>query len=389
MSKVIVVGAGFSGAVIARKIADELGLTVDVVEKRSQIAGNMYDQMDEHGIRVHMYGPHVLVTDRWSIMEYLSRFSDFYKHVVKELSFIDNHYVRLPFNFESVQEMLGEARAESLINKLRKKYRGYDRVPVLQLANDVDPEISAWGNLLFDKAYKTYCAKQWDVPVETLDKTIMDRVPMAISYEERYMKRDFQFLPSDGYTALFQNMLSHPLIHVHLGEDANTHLTLDDETKRITYDGEKVDLLVYTGPVDELFSLKYGELPYRSLHITYEWFDKERMYPEEIISYPQAKGYTRRTEYKYMMENPAACQGTLIATEYPVAYVKGGPDAPFYPVITDETKKRHNKYCEDAAAYGNIFLSGRLADFRYYNMDDCILHAFDVFDKISDYMKTR
>lgn len=193
MSKVIVVGAGFSGAVIARKIADELGLTVDVVEKRSQIAGNMYDQMDEHGIRVHMYGPHVLVTDRWSIMEYLSRFSDFYKHVVKELSFIDNHYVRLPFNFESVQEMLGEARAESLINKLRKKYRGYDRVPVLQLANDVDPEISAWGNLLFDKAYKTYCAKQWDVPVETLDKTIMDRVPMAISYEERYMKRDFQF----------------------------------------------------------------------------------------------------------------------------------------------------------------------------------------------------
>ena len=178
MSKVIVVGAGFSGAVIARKIADELGLPVDVVEKRSQIAGNMYDQMDEHGIRVHMYGPHVLVTDRWSIMEYLSRFSDFYKHVVKELSFIDNHYVRLPFNFESVQEMLGEARAESLINKLRKKYRGYDRVPVLQLANDADPEISSWGNLLFDKAYKTYCAKQWDVPVETLDKTIMDRVPM-------------------------------------------------------------------------------------------------------------------------------------------------------------------------------------------------------------------
>lgn len=388
MGKVIVVGAGFSGAVIARKIADELGLSVDVVEKRAQIAGNMYDRMDEHGIRVHMYGPHVLVTNRWSIMKYLSRFSAFYKHVVKELSFIDGHYVRLPFNFESVQELIGEEKAEILINKLRDKYKG-GRVPVLQLANDGDTDISSFGNLLFEKSYKTYCAKQWDVPVETLDKTIMDRVPMAMSYEDRYMNRDFQFLPKDGYTALFQNMFDHPLIRVHLNEDANTHLQLDEENKKITYDGEPVDILVYTGPVDELFSVKYGELPYRSLHITYEWSDKDRIYPEEIISYPQAKGYTRRTEYRYMMEDPSKCRGTLVATEYPVAYKKNGPDAPFYPVITDENKKRHEQYCKDAAAFGNIFLSGRLADFRYYNMDDCILHAFDIFEKISNYVKSR
>lgn len=145
-----------------------------------------------------------------------------------------------------------------------------------------------------------------------------------------------------------------------------------------------MEILVYTGAVDELFNLKYGELPYRSLDITYEWFDKERVYPEEIISFPQADGYTRKTEYKFMMQDIKNCKGTIVATEYPKKYVKGKSIAPFYPVITDENKAKYKKYVEEANKFGNIFLCGRLADFKYYNMDDCILHAFDVFKAIKE-----
>ena len=386
MGKIIVVGAGFSGSVIAREIAEKLDREVIVVDKRNHVAGNMYDEVDSHGISIHKYGPHVLVTNRWSIIKYLSRFSTLYKHTVKELSYIDEQYIRLPFNFESVQQLIGGEKAESLINKLRKEFAGEDRVAVLRLANNEDKEIASFGNLLFDKAYKTYCAKQWDVPVETLGKEIMDRVPMAMNYDERYMNKDFQFLPIEGYEALFKNMLDHKNITIRLGEDALNHIVLNEVDREIYYDGELIDLLVFTGAVDELFNLKYGELPYRSLKITYEWFDDYRIYPEEIISYPQAVGYTRKTEYKFMMNSYDNCIGTTVATEYPVAYEKEKGLAPFYPVITEENLNKYQLYKEEASKYGNIFLSGRLADFKYYNMDDCIIHAFGVFEEIKKFV---
>ncbi len=387
MKEVVVVGSGFSGAVIAEEIAKKTDSHVTVVEKRPHVGGNMYDETDEHGIRIHKYGPHVIVTNKWSVIRYLSQFSKMYKHVVKELSLIDGKYVRLPFNFESIQQLIGEADAEILIAKLRNKFNGRDRVPVLELANDADKDISSFGTLLFEKSYRTYCAKQWDVPVESLDTSIMNRVPMAMSYDERYMNKDFQFLPENGYAELFQNMLSHKNIDVKLNQDALLHLELDDKTKSVKYDGKIIDALVFTGAIDELFGLKYGELPYRSLDIRYEWHDVDYVFPEEIISCPQAKGYTRKTEYKYMMNDKTGCKGTTIATEYPVAYQKGQSLSPFYPVITQETKRIHEKYMAEAAQYKNIFLSGRLAEFRYYNMDDCILNALDVSAKIVEFLK--
>ena len=387
MDKIVVVGTGFSGSILARKIAEELGKEVLVVEKRPHIAGKMYDEYDEHGILVQKYGPHVIVTNEWTIIEYLSQFTEMIKHTVKELSYIDDQYVRLPFNFESVQQMIGGSKAETLIRKMRAAYTGRDRVPVLELANSEDEDIAAWGNLLFEKSYRTYCAKQWDVPVETLDKTIMNRVPMAMSYDERYMNKDFQYLPKNGFTELFKAMLDHPNITLRLNEDALQHISFDKDNRKVYYDGEPLACIVFTGPVDELFNGCYGELPYRSLNIEYDWFPENAIYPEKIISYPQAKGYTRRTEYKFMMYDHSRTEGTTIATEYPVPYVKGGKNAPFYPVITDETKRRYEMYKQEAEKYNSIFLCGRLAEFRYYNMDDCILHAFEVFKDIEEYLR--
>lgn len=382
MGKIIVVGSGFSGAILARKIAEEWNRPVTVLEKRPHIAGNMYDELDEHGILVQKYGPHVLVTNEWSVISYLSQFSEMFPHTVKELSIIDGKYVRLPFNFESIQQMLGYEKSEAVIRKLRKAFPGVDRVPIVELTSHSDTDIAYFGNLLFEKSYRTYCAKQWDIPPEKLDQSIMGRSAIALSYDERYMNKDFQFLPRGGFTKLFQNMLDHPNISMECNCDALDRITIDEKTRTVCFDGEPLEALIYTGAVDELFQEKYGELPYRSLDIRYEWFDKEKVYPEKIISCPQAKGYTRKTEYKFMMYDPSGAVGSTIATEYPIAYVKGGTNTPFYPVITEETKARYEKYRQEAKQYKNIFLCGRLAEFRYYNMDDCILRALAVSKEI-------
>lgn len=389
MGKVVVVGSGFSGAVLARKMAEDLSLPVTVIEKRPHIAGNMYDEIDEHGILVQRYGPHVLVTNEWAVIEYLSNFSEMFQHTVKELSYIDGKYIRLPFNFESIQQLLGFKKAETVIRKLRQAFPGIDRVPVLDLANSEDKDISYFGNLLFEKSYRNYCAKQWDIPTEKLDKSIMNRSAMALSYDERYMNKDFQFLPKHGFTELFKKMLDHPNICVRCNCDALDLIDLDENKKVVYFEGEPVELLVYTGAVDELLNVKYGELPYRSLNIRYEWFEDEQIYPEKIISYPQATGYTRRTEYKFMMYDHSKVSGTTVATEYPVPYIKGGENAPYYPVITDENKKRYQAYLHDINQYNNIFLCGRLAEFKYYNMDDCILHAFQIFKQIEQFWRNK
>lgn len=387
MKRVVVVGAGFSGSVIAREIAEKLNRPVTIVEKRSHVAGNMFDETDEHGILVQRYGPHVLVTNEWRVISYLSQFSEMFPHTVKELSEIDGKYIRLPFNFESIQQMLGYEKSETVIRKLRKAFPGVDRVPILKLTNHSDNDISYFGNLLFEKSYRTYCAKQWDIPPEKLDKSIMGRSAIALSYDERYMNKDFQFLPRNGFTELFRTMLNHPNISVECNCDAMDRIKMEEKTGTVYYDGEPLAALVYTGAVDELFQIKYGELPYRSLDIRYEWFDKERVYPEKIISCPQSKGYTRKTEYKFMMYDYSQVKGSTVATEYPIAYVKGGTNTPFYPVITKETKARYEKYRQEAKRYRNIFLCGRLAEFRYYNMDDCILRALAVSQEIQQLLQ--
>jgi UDP-galactopyranose mutase len=384
MGKIVVVGTGFSGAVIARKLAEECNKSVTVIEKRSHIGGNMYDEKDEHNIMVQKYGPHVLVTDEWRIVKYLSQYTKMEKYTVKELSFMDDTYVRLPFNFESVQQMIGCEKAEIVINKLRRDFKGRDRVPIGELTKSKEKEIADFANLLFEKSYKTYCAKQWGVPTDLLDKSIMDRVPMAMNYDERYMNKDFQYIPTEGFTTLIKNMLDHPNISIRTNEDAVEHIVFDEAKNNVLYDNEPLELLVYTGALDELFDMKYGELPYRSLEIKYEWFDKERIYPEAIISFPQAKGYTRKTEYKFLTRGNEKAQGTTIATEYPIAYTKGGKNAPYYSVITEETKKLHELYKKEAMKFPQLFYCGRLADFRYFNMDECILHAFETFDRIKE-----
>jgi UDP-galactopyranose mutase len=389
MNDIIIVGSGFSGSILARKIAEELNEKVLVIEKRKHIGGNMYDELDEHGILVQRYGPHFLNTNKYSIIKYLSQYCELFQHNTKLLSFIDGRYVRLPFNFETVQQLVGAEQSEVLLNKLRSNFSGRDRVPILELVNHEDKDINSYGNLLFDKAYKTYTSKQWGIDVNAIDKYVLERVPMAMNYDERYLNKDFQYLPKNGFSYLFENLLYHKNIEIQLNTDALNYITFDENTSRIEYDGKEIKCLIFTGAIDELFGLKYGSLPYRSLEFKYEYYNNESILPSEIVSYPQALGYTRRTEYKKIMYDNSNARGSVVATEYPLEYNINAKDGniPYYPVNTKVSDDLYNRYLVETQKYSNLFLCGRLAEFKYYNMDVCIEHALDYFDNIKKYLQ--
>ncbi len=391
MGRIIVVGTGFSGSILARKIAEECNRRVEVIEKRPHIGGNMYDEYDENGILIQKYGPHFLNTNKYFIIEFLKQYGELFPHCTKLLSYLDGEYIRLPFNFESVQQLLGAKASESLINKLRAAFYGRDRVPVLELVDHEDKEISEFGTLLFEKAFKTYTSKMWGIGVDEIDKYVLDRVPMAMNYDERYLNKDFQYLPVNGFTEIFKNMLDHQNIDVSLNTDALEHIQFDNETHTVMYDGKKVDLLVFTGPIDELFSYKYGSLPYRSLEIRYEYFNNDSVLPAEIISFPQANGKTRSTEYRKLMYSDKSVSGSVVATEYPMWYDKSAEtgNIPYYPVVTEESSEIYAKYVKEAEQYGNIVLCGRLAEFKYYNMDICIEHALEKFEAIRERLEEQ
>ena len=387
--KIIIIGSGFSGSILARKIAEELNRKVLVLEKRPHIGGNMYDSYDEHGILIQRYAPPFLNTNKYFIIRFLQQYAELFPHTTKLLSFIDGNYIRLPFNFQTVQELIGAEKSESLLAKLREAFVDRDRVPILELIDHPDSEIHKYGTLLFEKAYRTYTSKMWGLQPEQIDKYVLDRVPMAMNYDERYLNKDFQYLPVKGFTELFRNMLDHPNITVELNVDALDRIEIQENTREILYEGQAVDCVIYTGAIDELFHKKHGTLPYRSLDIRYEYFERNSVLPSEIVSYPQAPGYTRSTEYRKIMYDDSEVSGSVIATEYPLTYA---PEAelgniPYYPVNTKESDTLYQKYLEEAEQYKNLFLCGRLAEFKYYNMDICIEHALEYFDYVKTYLE--
>lgn len=203
------------------------------------------------------------------------------------------------------------------------------------------------------------------------------------------MNKDFQYLPVNGFREIFDRMLDHPNITLQLNTDAMEHITLDETSKTVRYDGEAVSCLIFTGAIDELFSYRFGELPYRSLDIRCKYYDREQVQPCEIISYPQAEGYTRSTEYRQMMYSTEGVKGTVVATEYPLDFDRNATagNIRYYPVNTTESDALYQTYLKEAKKYKNIFLCGRLAEFKYYNMDICIEHALAYFEEIKDYLR--
>lgn len=374
MAEVVIIGCGLSGIVAARELADK-GVKVKIIEKRNHIGGNIYDYKTESGILVQKYGPHVFFTDNIEIKKYISKYQPVEDIYAECRTYIDNKPIPIPFNFASIDMIYDDDIAKKLKDKLVETYGKGAIVSVVDLIENDDPVVKKYGEYMYEKEYRKYTAKQWDRPIENIDPSIFLRVPVYISYKKTYLKKKYQFMPKYGFTKLAESMLAHSNIEVELGTNALADIILDNNNECIYYKDFSGPIL-YTGPIDELFGCVYGQLPYRSLEFTWKVISKQDAPPTALSAYPEADKYIRITDYtKFPVQEFG--EKSLIAIEYPLEYRKDElcGNEPYYPTITDESKELYNLYREESYKFKNLYLSGRLADYKYYNMDEVIEKA--------------
>ncbi len=374
----IIVGSGFAGSVLAERIANVLNKKVLIIEKRNHIGGNCYDYKDENGIIIHKYGPHLFHTNYKEVFDYLSNFTDWNIYHHRVLAFIDGKKVPIPFNFNTIEQLFPSTLSQKLQEKLLNKYQYGSKIPILELKKEKDKDLKFLADYIYEKLFKNYTAKQWGIKPEEIDPEVTARVPVYISKDNRYFTDKYQAVPKEGYTKIFENMLSHPNIKLMLNTNFKEIINVDFESKKIYFFGQEFKgKLIFTGMIDELFDFKFGKLPYRSLGLRFETVEKEYFQEAPVVNYPNDYNFTRITEFKHI--HPTNTDKTTILKEFPKEYKKG--DVPYYPVFTSENRERYNKYKEFAESFDNIILVGRLAEYKYYDMDDIVKRALEVFEE--------
>ncbi len=381
MEKILIVGAGLSGATLARLFADA-GKDVTIIDRRNTIGGNTYDYVDKNGITVQQYGPHIFHTNYKEVYEYLSRFTEWTPYEHRVLASIKGKkkttLVPVPFNLTSLFALYDREKAEQ-IKEILVQEVGYDRkVPILQLKQHKRQAIRDFADFVYKNIFYIYTTKQWGFKPEELGETVMNRVPVYVSEEDRYFTDTYQFMPKDGFTGMVENMLSHPKIKLKLGEDAQQSITLKDG--QIYLGNDKFDgTLVYTGCIDELFDYKYGVLPYRSLKFKFITKKMSSYQEAAVINYTTNKKYTRISEFSKFACTPKV--NTVIVKEYSKEFKKG-KDIPYYPIPIQANFDHYEKYKKEADQYKKLHLLGRLANYKYINMDVAVKNAMELFDKL-------
>jgi UDP-galactopyranose mutase len=357
----LVVGAGFAGSVMAERLA-AAGKRVLVVERRHHIAGNAYDELDSSGILVHRYGPHIFHTNSDAVFAYLSRFTDWRPYEHRVLALVDGKLLPIPINLDTVNRLydldLGEDELEGFFA------RRAERVEQVRTSEDV--VVARIGRELYEKFFRGYTLKQWGLDPSELDASVTARIPVRTNRDDRYFTDRFQAMPAAGYTAMFRRMLAHPNITVRLGSDWRQ---LDG---LVSY-GE----IVYTGPVDAFFEYRFGPLAYRSLEFEFETLSVEQAQPVGTVNYPNDHAYTRQTEFKHLTGQVSA--RTTVVREYPTA-----DGDPYYPIPRPENRELYGRYQQAADAVGGVHFVGRLATYKYYNMDQVVAQALTVASRLLD-----
>ena len=357
----LIVGAGFAGSVLAERLASDDGAKVLIIDKRPHIGGNAFDHYNDAGILVHKYGPHIFHTNSREVFEYLSRFTEWRPYEHRVLASVDGQLLPIPINLDTINRLYGlsltSLQAADFLSSLAER-----RDPV---RTSEDVIVSKVGRELYEKFFRNYTRKQWDLDPSQLDATVTARVPVRTNRDDRYFSDTYQAMPLRGYTRLFENMLDHPNIKILL--NADYHEVVDEIPYRE---------MIYTGPVDEFFDYCYGKLPYRSLLFKHETIDKPVWQPAPVVNYPNEHLYTRVTEFKYLTGQEHS--KTSIVYEYPRA--EGDP---YYPVPRPDNAEMYKRYKALADATPFVHFVGRLATYKYYNMDQVVAQALKLYSKLS------
>jgi UDP-galactopyranose mutase len=364
----LVVGAGFAGSVLAERLAAGLNRRVLVVDRRPHIGGNAYDHYNEDGVLVHRYGPHIFHTNADKVVDYLSRFTGWRPYQHRVLAQVDGMLVPMPINLQTLAMLYGRPfTAEQATAFLAQRAETPEAIRSAE-----DMVVSQVGRELYEKFFRGYTRKQWGLDPSELDRSVTARVPTRTSHDDRYFTDRFQAMPDQGYTRMFENMLAHPNIDIWLGTDF-----------REVRAAVQADRIVYTGPIDEYFDYRYGRLPYRSLVFRHETIDRETFQPTAVVNYPAENvPYTRITEYKHLtgQQHPK----TSVTYEYPSA--EGDP---YYPVPRPENAELYKRYEALADQANDVYFVGRLATYRYYNMDQVVAQALSTYARIEAEQQQR
>ncbi len=358
----LIVGAGFAGATLAERLASQRGEKVLVVDRRDHIGGNAYDRYNDDGLLIHEYGPHIFHTNSAAIFDHLSQFTEWRPYEHRVLGMVDGQLVPIPINLDTVNKLYGlSLTSEELPAWFAARA---EKVDPIRTSEDV--VVSVVGRELYEKFFQGYTRKQWGMDPSELDKSVTARVPTRTNRDDRYFTDEFQAMPKHGYTRMFAKMLDHPNISV------MTQTDFRDIQNEVSF-----KRLIYTGPVDEYFDFRHGKLPYRSLRFRHETHDVETMLPTGTVNYPQTEAYTRVSEYKYMTGQ--VHPKTAITYEYPSA--EGDP---YYPIPRPENAELYKKYEKLALSTPNVWFVGRLATYKYYNMDQVTGQALATFRRINE-----
>jgi UDP-galactopyranose mutase len=358
----LIVGAGFAGSVLAERLATRSNKKVLIIDKRSHIAGNAYDCYNDDGILIHKYGPHIFHTNSKDVFDYLGNFTEWRPYEHRVLASVDGQLVPMPINLDTINKLYGLNLTSFQVEEFFQSVA--EEVSEVKTSEDV--VVSKVGRELYNKFFKNYTNKQWGLDPSQLDKSVTSRVPTRTNRDDRYFTDTFQAMPLHGYTRMFENMLNHPNIKVMLNTDYH------EVVKFIPFKE-----MIFTGPVDEYFDFKFGKLPYRSLEFKHDTLNKEQHLAAPVVNYPNEHAYTRITEFKALtgQSHPK----TAIVYEYPQA--EGDP---YYPIPMPENAELYAKYKKAADETPGVHFVGRLATYKYYNMDQVVAQALTLYKKLTE-----
>lgn len=376
----IIVGAGIAGATVARKLAEEKNKRVLVLERRNHIGGNCYDRPDDYGILIHEYGPHIFHTGDEGVREFLSRFTEWYDFGHEVVAKVGDKRIPVPFNLNTLHMVYDQEKADRLEKKLIGEYGLDSRVPIMKLRESTDADVREIADYVYKNVFLYYTMKQWGQTPEEISPEVTGRVPVVISYDNRYFKDKYQSVPLHGFTPMFEAMLDHPNIEVRTGVDCSDVLEFADGKiyfEKAEYTGD----LVYTGALDELFDCRFGRLPYRSLNFKFEHLDQDSFQDHSVVNYTVSEDFTRITEFKFLTGQKDT-DGTTIVREYPFAYTGAEGEIPYYAILNDENNALYEKYRALTEQFSKFHLLGRLAEYKYYNIDAMCRKAMDLAEEI-------